>query len=213
MMTKLYLLDLHKYEDGLWQALLPKLALQRQQKALACRLDPARMRMTCAGWLLQNALEQAGIAPDDQVFAFTDAGKPYLPHIPELHFSLSHSGSWAACAVSDHPVGVDVELPRCSMAVAKRHFHPEELRALENLSQPEQADQLNRLWTGKEAFLKMLGCGITVPLDSFCIRLGDTAKLEQTYTDKPYQLFEYKLGQYRLCLCAMGIRPQPEIIE
>lgn len=212
-MTKLYLLDLRKYETGLWRDLLPQIPSARRQRALACRFDPDKMRIVCAGWLLQKALEQAGIPAEQQRFSETEYGKPYLPEHPDIHFSLSHSGAWAACAVADHPIGLDVELPRCRLDVARRFFHPEELEGMDALDRMEQADQLNRLWTGKEAFLKMLGCGMTVPLDSFIIRLGDTARLEQSYTDKPYRLFEYHQGLYRLCLCTMGIRPQPEIIE
>lgn len=212
-MTKLYLLDLRQYEKGLWRELLPQISASRRNRALACRFEPDRMRVVCAGWLLQKALEQAGIPPEDQIFSQNEYGKPYLLNCPDIHFSLSHSGIWAACAVSDHPVGVDVELPRCRLGLAKRYFHPSELDGVEQMNRVEQADHLNRLWTAKEAFLKMLGCGVTVPLDSFLIYPGDTVRIEQNYTDKPCNLYEYRLGLYRLCLCTQGIRPEPEIIE
>ena len=212
-MTKLYLLDLRRYESGLWRELLPQISASRRSRALACRFEPDKMRIVCAGWLLQKALEQAGVAPQEQIFLENEYGKPYLPNHPDVHFSLSHSGVWAACAIADHPIGVDIELPRCRLDVARRFFHPDELKDAEALDRIERSDLLNRLWTGKEAFLKMLGCGMTVPLNSFMIHLGDTAELEQSYTDKPYKLFEYKQGFYRLCLCAQGIRPEPEIIE
>lgn len=207
-MTKLYALDLRYYENGRWRDLLAKLPPERRQKALACRFDPDKMRIACAGYLLQTVLEQAGIPAEEQLFAENQWGKPFLVNHRDVHFSLSHSGIWAVCAISDANVGVDVELPRCGVAVAKRFFRPEELEGLEDLDRYHQVDALNRLWTAKEAFVKMLGKGLTLPLDSFIVRLGDTAELEQDYTGRSYRLHEYRLGLYRVCLCTTGPRPE-----
>lgn len=212
-MTKLYALDLRPYENGRWRDLLAALPPERRKKALSCRLETDKMRIACAGYLLQKTLEQEGIAADAQIFMENQWGKPHLKNHGHIHFSISHSGTWAVCAVSDHLIGVDVELPRCTMSIAKRHFPPEELEGLDTLDGYHQADALNRLWTAKEAFLKMLGKGLTVPLDSFTVRLGDELTLKQTYTALPYRLYEYQLGLYRICLCCTGMRPELQIIE
>ena len=210
-MVKLFALDLRRYETGLWRDLLPQISAQRRQRALSCRFKPDKMRLVCAGYLLQLALEDAGIPQQEQVFFENQYGKPMLQG-HDIHFSLSHSGIWAVCAVADHPVGVDVELPRCTMAVARRYFHPEELSGLDSLDRRQQADELNRLWTAKESFLKMLGCGMTVPLNSFVVHLDEPAMLEQTYTQDSYSLHEYRLGLYRVCLCSTSSRPELQII-
>lgn len=39
-------------------------------------------------------------------------GKPVFAAHPDCHFSLSHSGALALCALSDRPVGADLELIR-----------------------------------------------------------------------------------------------------
>lgn len=44
--------------------------------------------------------------------ARTENGKPYFRNWPDLYFNLSHSGQWAMCALSDAPVGVDIEVVR-----------------------------------------------------------------------------------------------------
>ena len=212
-MTKLYALDLRQYETGTWRDLLPQLSAKRREKALACRFEPDKMRSVCAGYLLQTALSAEHIPAENQIFEKNQWGKPYLKDHKNIHFSLSHSGIWAVCAVSDHNVGVDVELPRCTMAVAKRFFRSEELEGLETLDRYQQADALNRLWTAKEAFLKMLGKGLTLPLNSFCVHLGEEAVLDQNYTSEPYSLHEYQLGLYRVCLCCTDTKPQLQIIE
>lgn len=207
-MAKLYGLDLHPYESGRWRELLPALTQERQQRALTCRFSNDRARTAGAGWLLQYALAQEGIPATEQVLATTALNKPYLIHRPDVHFSLSHSGSWVVCAVSADPVGVDVEFPRCTLDIGQRFFQPEELEGLDQLPYLQCRDQLNRLWTAKEAFVKALGGGLTIPLNSFTVRLGTQgAELEQTLSPLPYRLHEYQPGLCRICLCTTDDRP------
>ena len=78
-----------------------------------------------------------------------------------LHFSLSLSGGHALLAISERPVGVDIEaLPDAAMC---QHLtallHPTEQARI--LSAPEEARRtlFTRLWCRKEAYLKGLGIG------------------------------------------------------
>ena len=209
-MPNLYVLDLIPWLDGKWQEWLPALPEERQKKALACRRDSDGARAAGAGWLLQYALAQAGVPKEDQVFTENPWGKPQLTDREDLHFSLSHSGTWAVCAVGASPLGVDVESPRCTMAVARRCFHPAEVKALEALEPEAQQAALSRLWTAKEAYLKALGRGLTLPMRSFAITLTpDTACLDRS----PYRLHEYRLGDSFLCLCTTEDRPEMEQIQ
>lgn len=202
-MTCLYALSLYPLLPDRWRELLPMLPTERQQRALACRADSDAARIAGAGWLLQQVLQQNGIPRDQQRFTCNPQGKPALAENKALHFSLSHSGSWVVCAVGDHPVGVDVELPRCSAAIAKRYFHPSEA------AWADDPDCLCRLWTAKEAFVKALGDGLTIPLRSFQVELmTDRAVLFQAQSPLPYQLHEYALAPYRICLCSVGEKPE-----
>ena len=191
-MTRLYALDVTGLD---WQKILPELLPYRQEKVQKLRKFEDKARSVGAGWLLQHALEQAGV--QEPIFAETALGKPYLENYPHIHFSLSHSGSWAVCAVGDAPLGVDVELPRCTMEIGKRFFRPEEL------PETEDKDHLLRLWTAKEAFLKAIGTGLTVSPDSFRVILSQNeAKIEQNFSKFSYFLQEFSLGESRVCLCA-----------
>ena len=198
-------MDLTRFADGRWRELLPLLPQDRQARVLSYRFEADRIRSAGSGWLLQQVLEQAGIPPEAQVFSTNSFGKPELAHRADVHFSLSHSGSWAVCALSAQPVGVDVELPRCSIAVARRHFHPEEL------AQATDADALCRLWTAKEAFVKALGRGLTIPLNSFRVQL-EPLTLIQDYTSLPLQLHSYRLPPCRVTLCTTDPRPELTIV-
>ncbi len=208
-MARLYGLDLRPYESGRWRELLETLPPERQQKALTCRFSLDQARSAGAGWLLQYALEQAGIPAARQNFDKTALGKPFLADHQEIHFSLSHTGSWVTCAVSHDPVGVDVEMPRCTYHIGQRFFQPQELEGLDQLEHFQCRDQLNRLWTGKESFVKALGGGLTIPLNSFTVKLHeDHAELIQDLSPLPYRLHEYRADVCRVCLCTTEDRPE-----
>lgn len=213
-MAKLYILDLQPFENGRWKELLSALSPDRRQKALGCRFSYDKARTAGAGWLLQYALQQEHIPREQQTFAKTDLGKPYLPDHPHVQFSLSHSGHWAVCAVSRDPVGVDVEMPRCTLDIGRRFFQPKELEGLDQLPYLQCRDQLNRIWTAKESFVKALGVGLTIPLNSFTIRLELWgSELEQSLSPLPYRLHEYQPDLSRICLCTTEDRPELTFVK
>ncbi len=212
-MNELYALNIVPFLQGRWESLLSGLRSERQHRARHCRDDRTAAQIACAGWLLQWALEQVGVRPELQILEKTPQGKPFLRDIPQVQFSLSHGGDWVLCAVSDRPVGVDVEQPRCTMEIARRFFCKEEVRAVEALEEDAQKDALCRLWCAKEAFVKAMGGGLSMGLDSFTVELSEReAILHQSVTERPYLLHEYALGEHRICLCAETDRPQLQTV-
>lgn len=78
----------------------------------------------------------------------------------EFEFSLSHSGSVVAVAVSNRPVGVDVEkadLSRFDERLNRRIMTEAESEFVKTLSLKEQQRYANIIWTRKEALFKLLG--------------------------------------------------------
>jgi len=134
-----------------------------------------------------------------------DDGKPYLVSEPNIHFSLSHSGTWAVCALSDCPVGVDIE--KCEpgrRSVAPRFFHRDEVRYLDSLSAAAKDGAFYSLWTLKESFVKTTGRGLDMPLRSFCIDLHwKYPRLRYSEEDGEYSFFlpPFPDRGYRLALC------------
>ncbi|NCA84921.1 MAG: 4'-phosphopantetheinyl transferase superfamily protein [Clostridia bacterium] len=97
--------------------------------------------------------------------------KPYFNQHPEIHFNVSHSGRWIVTALSDAPVGVDVEKVRnANLAVARRFFATEEYLQLTTKNEESQRSFFFDLWTLKESYLKALGTGLTRPLNTFVVR-------------------------------------------
>ncbi|MCF6267235.1 MAG: 4'-phosphopantetheinyl transferase superfamily protein [Desulfuromusa sp.] len=109
--------------------------------------------------------EYLKIAPDLIRFRYNEAGKPFLAeeHNSVLFFNLSHSGSWAVIAVtSGADVGIDLEKndPELNFQqLADHYFNVTEKTRLEKYSRIRQRRGFYRLWTEKEAVLKMEGSG------------------------------------------------------
>ncbi len=108
------------------------------------------------------------------------------PELPELSFNVSHSGDSALVAVaSGGDIGVDIERLRPEPAreeVAERFFSPSEVASLRSLRAEEQPGAFLACWTRKEAFIKALGHGLSLALDSFdmTLRPGDAPALTRT---------------------------------
>lgn len=78
----------------------------------------------------------------------TQTGKPFFPDRPDICFSLSHTKTHLLVAVSETPVGADVETVRLVRpGTAARVCTPEELRVFDFFE----------LWVLKESYVKLSG--------------------------------------------------------
>lgn len=174
---KLRSLDINKVKDTCWlqeseKRLLAAGMQKRVEKASRFRHEKDRLLSLAAGILLLNALEEAGIR--DLTLTEEKEGKPRLLKDQGFFFSLSHSGHFAVCAVSDRECGVDVQKPvSYNPGLVSRFFSPEEQSLFADAGEASDRDRLfTRLWTLKEAYVKMLGTGLTTDLGSFAILPG-----------------------------------------
>ena len=89
--------------------------------------------------------------------------------ISDWRFNLSLSGTLVACAFAQSEVGVDVETTARHLdhgAIARSHFSRAEADWIA-ASRSSRIARFTLLWTLKEAYLKAVGVGISVPLDGF----------------------------------------------
>ena len=121
--------------------------------------------------------------PASVAFRYGTHGKPRIDARfgRRLRFNISHSEGRALLAFAlGREVGVDLELVRPDVsceAIARRSFSSEEWQTL--LASPAEGRPLLffRCWTRKEAYVKGKGSGVSIPLDSFRVSLGDPAAL------------------------------------
>lgn len=121
------------------------------------------------------------IKPKDIVFEYTQHKKPYL-HLPDhsrIQFNVSHSEDIAIYAVTlDHDIGIDIEKIKTSYdpKVANRYFSQRENEALTHLTPEERIVGFYRVWSRKEALVKAVGKGLSIPLSSFSVSVNDTVE-------------------------------------
>lgn len=93
-------------------------------------------------------------------FAYNEHEKPYLKEHPDIHFSISHCKAAVGCFVSDRPCGLDIEcIRKAKDGLVRYTMSPEEVEQI--FSSPFPDITFSRLWTQKEAVLKLFGTGIT----------------------------------------------------
>ena len=99
---------------------------------------------------------------------FGTYGKPCLPDPETIHFNLSHSGESAMIAVANGTdVGIDVESIRNADyfdTLVATCFSSEERRAYTALEPWRRKEAFYACWTRKEAYVKAMGMGLTIPL-------------------------------------------------
>ena len=154
--------------------------LPQDERARAERFAFAagRRRFVAARGALRRVLgAYLDLAPEDVVFAYGRKGKPYLTGAAAgLHFNLSHSGERALIALGRIPLGVDIERLRPLRdpdAIARRFFSEAERAALAAQTAERKAEAFFACWTGKEAYVKAVGDGLTIPLRSFDVTFAD----------------------------------------
>lgn len=138
---------------------LTQVSAQRREQALKFRHENGRRLSLAVYLLLMDGLrEEYGIQTPPE-FDYTAEGKPFILGRPDIHFSFSHSGNVALCALSDQPVGADVEVPRkITPSLVSYTMNDREQEQINASADP--ALRFLYFWTRKEALLKLTGEGI-----------------------------------------------------
>lgn len=142
------------------------------------RFDRHRRRYVVGRGVLRTLLGRyLDRSPTEISFRYGPNEKPYLSESGQnLEFNLSNSDDLAVVAFTrDREVGADVEKLRPlpdALDIAERFFSAGERQVLAAVPEAEREQAFFRAWTRKEAYLKAVGTGITVPLDRFDVSLA-----------------------------------------
>lgn len=168
-----------------WTKLAELLSDDERLRAKRFAFDELRSRfITCRATLRQILADICGLAPSDVQFEYGTHGKPALAFdclpssIPRIEFSVSHSGQLALLAFAlDVSVGIDVEEFNFRVKIldlATRFFAQAEVDELRSLPDQLQLPGFYRGWTCKEAYIKAMGRGMSLPLKSFAVAMNPT---------------------------------------
>ena len=184
----------------------------RREKALRFKHEQGRKECAFAYLLLCQALQETYGITQQPTFLIGEHGKPELsftspltslpsslsPHTSnhncqlstvncQLYFTLSHCKQAIACVLSERPVGVDVEsIGRYSESLARHVLSPEEFALVS--SAPDPQIPFTRLWTQKEAVVKLTGRGIDDDLPNLLFKYNNVSLHTEEHLDKGYIL-------------------------
>lgn len=138
-----------------------------------------------AGLNLCRTMLKEYFGTEDAKFLLNDYGKPFVDK-EGIFFNISHSKGRVVCAVSDTPVGIDIEkiIPKSDTDIksfAKRYFVENEINELEAAEYSPEA--FYTVWTKKEAYSKMLGSAL-----SRNMKIDTTSLPIKTYTNDGWVL-------------------------
>jgi 4'-phosphopantetheinyl transferase len=155
------------------------LSQQERARADRFRFEKHRSAYIFAHAVLREVLSRyCSASPAEIRFSVDSFGKPSLTGADDtLMFNLSHSGALVVIGICvDRRIGVDVEhirgLPDFGN-IAERHFTAVERSFIFDQPPAEQERAFFRCWTRKEAYIKAVGKGLSIPLDSFDTLIAD----------------------------------------
>lgn len=214
--VKLYAADVTPLTDAaLYVSARAAVTAQRREKADRYRFDSDKRLALGAGVLLSYGLKKAGIAELPEAFLYGENGKPYIDG-QDVFFSLSHSGNWALCAVSDCEVGCDIERIKPVDIKLARRFSPGEYASILRADEEKRQSLFYRFWTLKESFMKATGLGFSLPLEQFQIELNDGISVIHSVDERSHVFREFEgIEGYQCALCAAAsdVEAELEIVD
>lgn len=171
-MIKLYYMRLEGDCSDEQSLALYEMLPERRKEAVDRARNPeiAKKRLYTGAFLQYVLAKETGIFTERLQYEYNEWGKPALVG-SDIHFNLSHSGEYVVLAVSDQPIGIDVEHKTKNYeSLAKRCFCPEEYADIVSVdTREEQEKRFLEYWTMKEAYIKLRGEGMRIPFRSFLI--------------------------------------------
>lgn len=158
------ILDVYLADARTQHPTLPILPPERAAEIAACSNERLRRDKTLDWQMLGFGLQKSlSLSPETLHFKRRKTGGWTCD---EAHFSLTHAGDFVAAAVSNRPVGVDLELigsfaaryadrAKDFTALRRKAYTPAELRACDG----ETVEDFLTRWTRKEAIFKQTGVG------------------------------------------------------
>ncbi|MCF0122476.1 MAG: 4'-phosphopantetheinyl transferase superfamily protein [Lachnospiraceae bacterium] len=150
-------------------------------------------------------------------------GKPYFKKHSEFFLSITHSGEYWACALSNLQVGIDLQMHILREGeteyaagmryanLAKRFFHEKEANYVQAKASYKK---FFRIWAAKESYVKYTGKGIDDEFGSFSVIPESENSLPEYYSGDGYATWtaagvcfveclkgKIKNSDYTLCVC------------
>jgi 4'-phosphopantetheinyl transferase len=191
-----------KLEPCVFEQLLSCVSADKSARLRRFYHEEDKYRGLFADLLIRDAIRERTALPNEEIsFTTNEYGKPFLEDRDDVQFNLSHSGVWVVGVVDTQPVGGDVEqVQSIDLSISENYFSPDEHQDL--IRKPDKFDYFFTLWSLKESYIKILGKGLSHPLNAFSIKFIENDDIvinvggkrvediffRQYYIDKEYKM-------------------------
>lgn len=148
--------------------------------------------------VLSYCFQNLNISHDKLKIKKNKFNKPYFIDIDNVYFNISHSGDWVVAIIDKKPVGIDIEkIEEIDYKLIANNFTDYEYFKLLNSNDPLK--MFYEVWTYKESYVKALGRGMMIPLNSFTLGKNgsiiedENSDLEYYITTQTFKI-DYKLS-------------------
>ena len=194
---KSYLFDVSSLNDDSFNKLLGSVKQYRKDKIEKLALMKSKYLSLGVELLIRKALEDFGLDYVKTEIEIGEFGKPSFKN-SKYFFNTSHSGKYAFLVISDVEVGCDIEeVKEYKPRVAERFFTEKENHYLE-LSN-DKNDLFYRFWTLKESYVKCVGKGLGISLNSFEMDNKDGNVVVKGKEE--YSFIEQDYDGYKISIC------------
>lgn len=204
-MNKLYYMSVDEFLNKVtFKQLLSFLSKERQKQLMKLNYDIDKKLSLFAEIIVRIIIcQKLNVNNSKLVFEKNEYGKPYIKGYTNLYYNISHTRNAIVVAFSDKPVGVDIEkVKHIESQIAKRFFTFEEQMYISKY--PEKIDKhFYEVWTKKEAYIKYLGQGLSIKLNSFNVFSNVISK----------QIKSFEIDDYIVSVCSEYIDKKFEIVE
>jgi 4'-phosphopantetheinyl transferase len=166
------------------------LSPDERARAARFRFDQHRTAFVAGRGVQRGILGRyTGLAPNALTYREGSHGKPALDGAAAglgIHFNVSNSGDYALYALTrNREIGVDLELLKPmpdGIDIARRFFSAPENEVFAGLDDEVRDLAFFLCWTRKEAYIKAVGEGLSMPLDCFDVAFtpGEPARILRT---------------------------------
>jgi 4'-phosphopantetheinyl transferase len=195
-----------KLESNIFDQLLTCVAPEKSERLLRFYWEEDKLRGLFGDLLIRDLIRQkTGLHSQEISFSTNEYGKPLLKNYDHVHFNLSHSGVWVGGVIDNQPVGIDVEqVQSIDLGISENYFSPDEHEDL--MSKVDKFDYFFTLWALKESYIKILGKGLSHPLNAFSIKFIDIDEIIIKVEGKRiHDIFfrQYHIDkEYKMAVCA-----------
>lgn len=206
---KLFILNIDLYSNVLndnLNELLTFLDDYNRCKILKVKNKEAQTRSLAGQLLIRSIIHNDLNIPDTDIrFSKNEYGKPHLENNTDFHFNISHSNNQIVCATDWNRVGIDVQhIKPISLGLARKFFTEQEYHLLTNIvPYHKRLECFYDLWTLKESFIKAVGKGLHIPLNTFNLAHEDKLVPSIYFDESTYYFRQYDtIANYKLSVCS-----------